>query len=129
MDAIVFGPDLALGILVLDQSHRIVFDMLDAMENLPRPAFDQACRELAAEFIEHLREENELMERIDYPAAQVHRAAHGHLLERVSRVLRLLRDDEEATARDIVSTFPDWIEAHINTMDLALAIAVSRLEE
>ncbi|KQV56384.1 MULTISPECIES: hypothetical protein [unclassified Duganella] len=46
MDSVVFGPDLALGIPVLDQSHRIVFDMLDAMAGLPRPAFDQACREL-----------------------------------------------------------------------------------
>ncbi|MTW12656.1 hypothetical protein GM658_18765 [Pseudoduganella eburnea] len=127
MDSIVFGPDLALGIPVLDQSHRIVFDMLEAMENLPRPAFDKACRELATEFMEHLREENSLMERIDYPAAQVHRAAHGNLLERISRALRLLRDGEEATARDIVRSLPDWLEAHINTMDLALAIAVSRL--
>jgi len=127
MDSIVFGPDLALGIPVLDQSHRIVLDMLEAMENLPRPAFDKACRELATEFMEHLREENSLMERIDYPAAQVHRAAHGNLLERISRVLRLLRDGEEATARDIVRSLPDWLEAHINTMDLALAIAVSRL--
>ncbi len=128
MDSIVFGPDLALGIPELDQSHRIVFDMLDAMENMPRPAFDQACRELATEFIEHLREENSLMERIGYPAAPGHRAAHGHLLERISRVLRLLRDDDEAGARKIVSTLPDWLEAHINTMDLALAIAASRFE-
>jgi len=127
MDSIVFGPDLALGIPELDQSHRIVFDMLDAMENLPRPAFDKACRELATEFMEHLREENSLMDRIGYPAAPAHRAAHGNLLERISRVLRLLRDGEEATARQIVSGLPDWIEAHINTMDLALAIAVSRL--
>ena len=127
MDSIVFGPDLALGIPVLDQSHRIVFVMLEAMESLPRPAFDQACRELATEFIEHLREENSLMERIDYAAAQAHRAAHGNLLERIARVLRLLRDGEEATARDIVRSLPDWLEAHINTMDLALAIAVSRL--
>lgn len=128
MDSIAFGPDLALGIPVLDQSHRIVFDMLEAMESLPRPAFDKACHELAAELIEHLKEENSLMARIGYPAAPAHRAAHGHLLERVSRVLRLLRDGEETTARQVVSSLPDWIEAHINTMDLALAIAVSRWE-
>ena len=127
MDSIVFGPDLALGIPVLDQSHRIVFDMLEAMDGLPRPAFDAACRDLAAEFIEHLREENSLMERIGYPAAPAHRAAHGNLLEQMARVLRLLRDGEESTARDVVRRMPDWIEAHINTMDLALAVAVSRL--
>lgn len=128
MDSIVFGPDLALGVPVIDQSHRIVFDMLEAMQELPRPAFDKACRELATEFMEHLREENSLMERIGYPAAPAHRAAHGHLLEQIARVLRLLRDGEEATARQVVGTLPDWLEAHINTMDLALAIAVSRFE-
>lgn len=128
MDSIVFGPDLALGIPVLDQSHRIVFDMLDAMEGMSRPAFDAACRELTAEFREHLREENSLMERIAYPAAQAHRIAHGHLLEKAARVLRLLKDDDEAGAREIIRSLPDWLEAHINTMDLALAVAVSRLE-
>lgn len=128
MDSVVFGPDLALGIPVLDQSHRIVFDMLEAMDKLPRPAFDAACRELATEFMEHLREENSLMQRIGYPAAQAHRAAHGNLLEKVAHALRLLRDNEEATARDVIRTLPDWLEAHINTMDLALAVAVSRLE-
>ena len=126
MDTIVFGPDLALGIPVLDQSHRIVFDMLESMENMPRPAFDKACRALAAEFIEHLREENRLMEQIAYPAMQAHRAAHGTLLEAVARILRLLRADDEAAARGLVRTLPDWIEAHINTMDLGLAVAVSR---
>lgn len=128
MDSIVFGPDLALGIPVLDHSHRIVFDMLESMEQLPRPAFDDACRDLAVEFMEHLREENSLMERIDYPAAAAHRAAHGHLLEQVARTLRLLRSGEEATARQVIRGLPDWLEAHINTMDLALAIAVSRIE-
>jgi len=128
MDSIVFGPDLALGIPELDQSHRIVFDMLDAMENLPRPAFDKACHDLAAEFIEHLREENALMERLAYPAVRVHRAAHGNLLDRIARALRLLRDGDETTARQVVRALPDWIEAHINTMDLALAVAASRLE-
>ncbi|MGW8392330.1 bacteriohemerythrin [Pseudoduganella sp. HUAS MS19] len=127
MDSIVFGPDLALGIPVLDQSHRIVFDMLEAMAALPRPAFDTACRDLAAEILEHLREENRLMERIAYPAAQAHRAAHGNLLEKVARVLRLLKDNEEATARGIIRTLPDWLAAHINTMDLALAVAASKL--
>ena len=78
--------------------------------------------------VEHLREENSLMERIGYPAAQAHRIAHGHLLEQVARALRLLQDNEEATARDIIRALPEWLEAHINTMDLALAVAVSRLE-
>jgi hemerythrin-like metal-binding protein len=128
MDSIVFGPDLALGIPELDQSHRVVFDMLDAMDGLPRPAFDQACRALADEFTEHLREEDRLMDRIGYRAAPAHRAAHGELLDAIARVLQLLQDGEEGAARRIVGTFPDWIEAHINTMDLALAVAVSRLE-
>jgi hemerythrin len=68
------------------------------------------------------------MDRIGYPAAPAHRAAHGELLDAIGRVLQLLQDGEEGAARRIVGTFPDWIEAHINTMDLALAVAVSRLE-
>jgi len=128
MDSIVFGPDLALGIPELDQSHRILFDLLESMASLPRPAFDQACRQLAVEFMQDLREENRLMERIAYPAAAAHRAAHGKILESIASLLRLLKQGDEAAARKIVHSLPDWIEAHINTMDLALAIAASRLK-
>ncbi|WP_028102747.1 bacteriohemerythrin [Pseudoduganella violaceinigra] len=127
MDSIVFGPDLALGIPVLDQSHRVIFDLLESMAAMPRPAFDQACRTLAVEIMEDLREENNLMERIGYPAAEAHRCAHGKLLASVAHILPLLRDGKEAAARQIVRSLPDWIEAHINTMDLALAVAVSRV--
>jgi hemerythrin-like metal-binding protein len=127
MDSIVFGPNLALGIPVLDQSHRIVFDMLEAMASLPRPAFDEACRALAAELGEHLREEASLMAQIGYTAAPAHRAAHDELLENVARVLRLLQDGQDKAAREFIGALPDWLEAHINTMDLALAVAASQL--
>lgn len=128
MDSHVFGPDLALGIPVLDQSHRIVFDMLETMQGLHRPAFDEACRALAQELAEHLREEDMLMEEINYPPAPAHHAAHDHLQGAIRRVLGLLAQDDEAAARAIIRTLPDWIEAHINTMDLALAVAISRRE-
>lgn len=128
MDSIVFGPDLALGIPVMDQSHRAIFDLLESMQALPRPAFDEACHTLAAEFAEDLAEENRLMESIGYPLAATHRAAHDSLLACLDQALCLLASGDEAGARQIVHSLPDWIEAHINTMDLALAIAASHLK-
>ena len=128
MDSIVFGPDLALGIPVMDQSHRIVFDLLESMQSLARPAFDAACHQLAAELAEDLAEENRLMATIQYPLAAAHRAAHDSLLASLDHALCLLAADDETGARQIVHSLPDWFAAHINTMDLALAIAASRLE-
>lgn len=125
MDTIVFGPDLALGIPVLDQSHRVILDLLGSMNDLPRSAFDEACRQLACEFIEHLREENALMDRISYPGTAVHRKAHDQVLASIESLLRMLANGNEAGARQIVAGLPDWLEAHINTMDLALAVAAS----
>lgn len=127
MDSIVFGPDLALGIPVMDQSHRIIFDLLESMQALPRPEFDAACHKLAAEFAEDLAEENRLMDSIQYPHAATHRAAHASLLAELDKALGLLAAGDEAAARAIVRALPDWVEAHINTMDLALAVAASRL--
>lgn len=128
MDSIVFGPDLALGIPVMDQSHRIVFALLESIDSLPRPAFDDACHALAAELGEDLAEENRLMESIHYPLAATHRAAHDGLLASLDQALCLLAAGDETGARQIVRSLPDWIEAHINTMDLALAIAASHLK-
>jgi len=128
MDRIVFGPDLALGIPVMDQSHRIVFGLLEAMQDLPRPDFDNACDQLAAELATDLAEENQLMRSIDYAATDVHQAAHDCLLTEVGRTQRQLASGDETGARKIIHSLSHWLEAHINTMDLALAIAVSRLK-
>jgi hemerythrin-like metal-binding protein len=128
MDSIVFGPDLALGIPVMDQSHRIIFDLLDSLDTLPRPAFDAACHRLADEIAEDLAEENRLMDSIHYPLAAVHRAAHESMQAKLGELLCLLVADDEEGARAIVRAMPDWVEAHINTMDLALAVALSKVK-
>lgn len=128
MDSHVFGPDLALGIPVMDQSHRIIFDLLESIEGLARPAFDEACHKLAAELAEDLAEENHLMDSINYPLAVAHRAAHDSLLASIDQALCLLAAGDEHGARRIVHHLADWIEAHINTMDLALAVAASHLK-
>ncbi|WP_342118707.1 bacteriohemerythrin [Pseudoduganella sp. OTU4001] len=128
MDSIVFGPDLALGIPVMDQSHRIIFDLLQSIDALPRPAFEEACHQLAEEFAQDLAEENHLMEAIGYPLAATHRAAHDSLLASLDQACCLLAAGDESSARRMVRALPDWVEAHINTMDLALAIAASNLK-
>jgi len=127
MDCIVFGPDLALGIPVMDQSHRIIFNLLDAMQDLPRPAFDGALRQLAIELTEDLAEENRLMQAINYEATLVHHAAHESLLETIERAQRLLANDDKLGTREIIDSLANWIEAHINTMDLALAVEITKL--
>lgn len=126
MDSIIFGPDLALGIPVMDQSHRIVLDLLEAMQRLPRPAFDDACRRLATELAADLTEENRLMRDINYVPSVVHQAAHNSLLAEIDRAQCLLALGDETGSREIIRSLPEWVEAHINTMDLALAIAVTR---
>lgn len=127
MDCIVFGPNLALGIPVMDQSHRIIFNLLDAMQDLPRPVFDDALRQLAIELTEDLAEENRLMRAINYDATLVHQAAHESLLEATERAQRLLANDDKLGTREIIDSLANWIEAHINTMDLALAVEITKL--
>jgi len=128
MDSIVFGPDLALGIPVMDQSHRIIFELLETMRHLPRPAFDEACQRLATELATDLNEETRLMRAINYAPADVHKAAHNGILTAISQAQCQLASDDEFEAREIIRSLPDWLEAHINTMDLALAVALTKLK-
>jgi len=115
-----------LGVPVIDQAHRVIFKLLDGLERLPRPAFDNACQQLIKEFIEDLNEENRLMDDLDYPQAPEHRAAHDRLLEALHNAVHLLRRGDEQSARRAVHFLPEWIDKHINTMDLALAVALLR---
>jgi len=126
MDSFILGPGLALGIPVLDQSNRIVFELLERMQDLPRPEFDQACKRLASELAEDLAEENQLMRAINYAAAEAHEEAHVGLLDAVEHAQSLLVRGDLVNSRAIIRSLSNWIEAHINTMDLALAIAITR---
>lgn len=128
MDSLAFTPDLALGIPVMDQSHRIVFARLEELQNLPPRALDQACARLAIELAADLREEERLMAAINYPAAEVHQSTHRSLLAQIDLARARLAEGDELAARKILGSLESWIAAHINTMDLALAIALSRFE-
>ena len=84
---IVWHPDYATGCTAIDAQHRLLFDhgnrLLDAVMH---GAAKEACETLIADFVaftkNHMRSEEEILERSHYPDLAAHRELHRQLLER-----------------------------------------------
>ncbi len=73
--------------------------------------------------IAHFARENELMQQTNFPAYPIHAQEHEIALNRMKRIARLWQTnkDIEALANFIFSFWPDWFNAHVNSMDMMTA--------
>jgi hemerythrin-like metal-binding protein len=109
-----------------DAHHQLQGALVDAYE---AALLDGAGRELAADTLGHLvdfsavhfAEEERFMAARGCPHLEPHRAAHGHLLERLKAMEgeARLATPEEALAR--VATLRAWLLDHVQGPDRALA--------
>lgn len=60
-----------------------------------------------------------------YYALAVHREEHQRVLERLRHATAAFEAGDPAPLRSTVLELSDWLEAHIVTMDMALAVALT----
>lgn len=73
--------------------------------------------------IAHFERENELMQQVDFPAYPIHLQEHEIALNRMKRMVRLWQThkDIEPLSDFIFSFWPNWFNAHVNSMDTMTA--------
>lgn len=120
MESMVWSPAMELGNPVLDAAHRELFDEMlrlgSARDSELRAGFPVLADKLECDF----REEEALMETIDYPGIKEHREQHARVLSALHHV-----DVEDvAAARECLELLPQWFQVHLATMDTALAVGL-----
>jgi hemerythrin len=123
-----WSEDLSVGYPLIDDQHRSLFDQFErflvACDERRGPAH---LRELFA-FLDlyvilHFREEEELMERHDYPDVARHKAEHRYFIEQLAG----LKEDLAATGPTIQVIIRTnkaliyWLTEHIREVDTGLA--------
>lgn len=114
-----------LGIAAIDHAHADLLDLLVRMRHLTEGEFPAACATLAACLQRDFAEEEQLMEAAGYYALAVHRAEHRQVLDRLRLATAAFEAGDPAPLRGTVLELSDWLEAHIVTMDMALAVALT----
>lgn len=88
-----------------------------------------AMEEWVAHTRAHFEGENRLMETYGFPPYPVHKAEHAQVLARLESLQQQwLRDRQpELLAEFIFTEWRPWFEQHVNSMDMATALYLSRM--
>ena len=114
--------EMNVGDAVIDAAHRALSDQMLLV-------FRNKDSELGAGFLSltdklecDFREEEKLMEGLDFPGLRSHREEHAKVLGTLHRV-----DPADAgAAREVLRLMLQWFPAHVATMDSALVVALRR---
>jgi hemerythrin-like metal-binding protein len=114
-----------IGVPQMNTEHRQLLHLMDALEDAmlakkSKPEIEQAFTKLAAATVAHFREEESLMERIDFPDIAKHKIIHKNLILKLTGL-----KDEFSQTGSIPSTLFDflkmWLFSHIVGIDMKYA--------
>lgn len=124
MQTFHWKKDMALGVPDMDTAHKAFLNELETLLNLPDEHFAQAFVNMVSKVECDFREEEQLMEEIDYPGLQGHREQHARVLGALHHVAPHVMSGDIALGREAAELLPQWFLFHLTTMDTALAFAL-----
>ncbi len=124
MEKPVWLPQMSLGVPAMDDAHKALVEEFAYLSSAPDTEFCTCLFALIAGMERDFREEETLMEAIDFPALQSHREQHARVLGALHHVVPDVRQGDYASARVAIKLLPKWFEFHLSTMDAALAVAL-----
>lgn len=118
------SSQMSLGVPALDDAHKMFVEDLARLAIMPDHGFGAGLFALIASVERDFRQEEELMEGIEFPALQSHREQHARVLSALHHVVpEVMRGDCES-ARKAIELLPQWFSFHLSTMDMALAVTL-----
>jgi len=124
MQTIEWSQDMSLGVPEIDQAHKAFLDELAALLTVCDEKFGPDFLMLVARMERDFREEEELMEELDYPGIPGHREQHARILGALHHIASRVMDNDLTLGREAVALLPQWFVFHLSTMDTALAFAL-----
>lgn len=124
MQTVGWSQDMLLGFPAIDDAHEELLKELTDLLTATDERFGPGFLALIERFERDFREEEMLMDDIDYPGIQGHREQHARVLGALHHVAPRVMDGDIALGREAVELLPQWFLFHLSTMDTALAFAL-----
>lgn len=127
MTRYAWDPALETGVDVIDDQHRQLFALANALqqtvddETSDEDTLSDALYGLTDYVTEHFADEETLMRAEGYPALGPHRSLHEHLATEVMRRMAAYFNGDALTAPDVAPLVADWLREHIARQDMAFA--------
>lgn len=121
----IWSPAVSSGVPAVDMLQQDFFEALDKISSSSDREF---CAGYLA-FIERIeqifRQEDQLMDEIDFPGFKSHQEQHARVLGALHNTFACVMDGDLALGRNVVTVLlPQWFVFHMATMDTALAVAL-----
>ena len=120
MDLPTWDPAMDLGHPALDEAHQALFADMMRLFAAPDSELAEGLSQLCDKLERDFREEEDLMEALDWHDVKEHREQHARVLSALHHV----EVGEPGEAREAIMLLPQWFQLHVATMDRALAAAL-----
>lgn len=129
MPLILWGPNLKVGIALIDQQHEKLVALINSLNDAlgagkAQSVLVNTLDELIAYTKTHFAAEEELMRDHAYPNAQSHRTEHAKLIEKVDEMRRQFEAGGSKMAGPLLRFLCDWLTTHILETDVRLGRAL-----
>ena len=124
MQNLKWSPEMVLGVPNIDALHQSLIETLAGLSNAPDEHFAHQYNILVAKMERDFYEEEQQMEKIQFPALHVHREQHARVLSAMHHAQGHVMCGDIAAGRDVIALLPEWFTFHLSTMDAALAITI-----
>lgn len=123
MEKIIWSEKFSVGNAKFDQQHRAIIDLINQLIELQEKPFDKtAVREINSDLVkygmEHLMDEENLLQEHDYPDFIKHKHEHMLYVKKTTKFLKNTIDLNEETLSQIVEFLADWWTHHILDEDM-----------
>ena len=125
MSRLVFTPEMATGIRAIDNDHRMLFDIANALADDVAAGhgpdkLGSALEALTRYVEEHFRREEKMMTDCAYENLTAHMREHQNLSRSVYEINQLFRTHPDQVPWDQVGAFvTSWLKDHILKTDMA----------
>jgi len=123
MEKIIWSEKFSVGHSKFDQQHQAIIDLINQLIELQKAPFDkEAVRSINSDLVkygmEHLKDEELLLQENDYPEFLKHKHEHLLYVKKTTKYLKNTIDLDEETLSQIIGFLADWWTHHILEEDM-----------
>ena len=122
MPALPWSEGLALGLPVMDETHKEFVELLARAEAADDASLPAVWEELVAHTADHFRREDQWMLATGFAAGNCHSVQHKVVLQVLREGLQAARTGQLGPVRRMIEELAVWFPQHAQTMDAALAL-------
>jgi len=119
----IWLPEMAVGNTIMDAAHESMMQAFCRLSNADDETLRAEFTALTSTMESDFCEEENMMEKINFPGLLPHREVHARVLSAMHHAMADLQNGNISAARQTVSVLPDWFILHLSTMDAELASA------